>query len=156
MLSAIFFPAEEFISIYSVLLHKLCHSIIVLLFRGGFFCPHFCYSVILIGVNRMMCEIHSLCVCATWFLSYGILKFCALSSVTFSIFLNVLGFSDHYSVLSSCFGELCTIIHQPGTWTRSDFFFFFQYVWFLWSLQAVLNLVSRVAVYALEISFNTT
>jgi len=93
MLSAIFFPAEEFISICCVLLYKLCHSVIGVLFCEFFwrvvsvFPPHFCYSFILVGVNRMKSDIQLMCLCNMIF-SYGILRFCALSSITLCILIS--------------------------------------------------------------------
>lgn len=62
-----------------------------------FFSSHFCYSLVLIGVNRMVCNTQFKCP-RNMILSYDILKFCTLSSITFSIFLIILGLL----VISSC------------------------------------------------------
>lgn len=88
--------------------------------------------------------------------SSGILRFCALSSITFSVFLNILGFSDHCSELSSCVLERYVQLFTDLA-LGLGLIFYFSSVRMISSVIASNPYpVSRVAVYALEISFNMT
>lgn len=79
-----------------------------------------------------------------------------LSSITFSIFLNILAFSDHYSVLSSFVLENYAQLFTDLALGLGLLAFFLLVCMISLVIASNPYPVSRVAAYALEISFTMT